>query len=65
MDRQERRFRAKSHIMGGGISIRAGQVVDERQLQGFRECLERAGGIEEISGRAGSRGPIDRQSRSE
>lgn len=48
MEREARKFRAKTHIMGGGLSVRAGEVVDESRLGGYRECLERAGGIEEI-----------------
>ena len=48
MNRQSRKFRAKSHIMGGGISVHAGEIVDESRLGGYREYLERAGGIEEV-----------------
>ena len=48
MEREPRRFRVKTNIMGGGLSLRAGQFVDESQLLGYADWLERENGIEEI-----------------
>jgi hypothetical protein len=54
MERQRRRYKVKSYIMGGGLALHEGQVVDEVQLDGYTDWLMREGGIEEMAeGHAG------------
>lgn len=36
--------------MGGGLTVRAGQIVDERDLRGYADALVRAGELVEVYG---------------
>lgn len=51
MHRLERKYRIKAHIVGGGLVLREGEIVEEWQLRGLIESLKRAGCLEELTDR--------------
>jgi hypothetical protein len=49
MQKREKRFLVKTNIIGGGLSLSEGEVVEEAKLGIFAAWLSKHGGIEEIA----------------
>lgn len=55
---KERTYRVKSAVMGGGLALRQGQVVQESELKGYAEWLRSSGAVEEIHNNLVDQDPV-------
>jgi hypothetical protein len=48
MENRERRYEVKTMVMGGGLTLREGEIVSEDQLGTYAEWLRLNGAIVEV-----------------
>jgi hypothetical protein len=58
METQNKRYEVRTLIVGGGLTLREGQIVPADQLGEYAEWLKTEGAIVEVEERATAKHPV-------